>query len=272
MSTRISPARSAAFVLFLLVAPISLPAQAGSPPATLEERMGAFLRVVGEGARDSIAAYFPRRGDWLWVHRNLERPKNAPAAGAWRFRGDETPRAMSEGGPLCWSFDQLRGDVGPYEGALGSRAIITRKRWRRVGDTRFVPPGESARSPAYVEWRLEDGEWVVSGMGDEQIYQRPREPVRYEVTRDRRARPDNGVYAAGAEWHVNNEPIAYNGHYYVKYGLPRSLAAHEIERVGTLEGVAVHAEAGSEWFEVLYVAVGPGSYHPYQGSGSHRCR
>jgi hypothetical protein len=141
-----------------------------------------------------------------------------------------------------------------------------------VGGTRFVPPGEPARSPAYVEWRLEDGEWVVSSIGDEQIYQRPRRPMRNEVTRDRRPGPDDGVYAAGAEWYVMNEPIAFNGNRYVKYGLPRPLAAHEIERVGTLGGVAVYAEAASERMEVLYVAVGPGSYQPYQGSGSHRCR
>lgn len=278
MRIPISTIRPALFALPLLfLTAIPLAAQAGASPASLERRMGAFLRAVVEEPRDSVAAYFPKSGDWRYVPSLLEAPRGTPPGG-WLFRGDETLRAIGKGGPLCWSFEASWGDTGPFEGAIVSRAWVARTGWRRVRGNRFVPPGGSARSPAFVEWRREGGEWVVSSIGEQQPYHTPRPSPweRNQARRDRRpppAAPPERSYAADAEWYVNNEPISFEGMTYVKYGLPRPLADDEVERIGSLGGVAIFVEAGMNGAtEILYVLAGPGQYQPYNGFGSSACR
>jgi hypothetical protein len=277
MRIRISIARPALFALPLLFATtIPLAAQAGGTPASLERRMRAFLRVVVEERRDSVAAYFPKSGDWRYVPSLLEAPRGTQPGG-WLFRGDETLRAIGKGGPLCWSFEPSWGDTGPFEGAIVSRVRVARTGWRRVRGNRFVPPGEPARSPAFVEWRREGGEWVVSSIGEQQPYYTPRPShwERNQARRDRRplpATPPDSSYAANAEWYVRNEPIVFEGMTYVKYGLPRPLADNEVERIASLGGVAIFAEAGMGGAtEILYVLAGPGQYQPYNGFGSRAC-
>ncbi|HEU4452398.1 MAG TPA: hypothetical protein VFR81_05030 [Longimicrobium sp.] len=277
MRIRIPIAFSAVSALALLFATaISIAAQAGASSASLERRMGAFLRAVVEEPRDSVAAYFPKSGDWRYVPSLLKAPRGTPPGG-WLFRAEETLRAIGKGGPLCWSFEPSWGDTGPFEGAIVSRVSVTRTGWRRVRGNRFVPPGESARSPAFVEWRREGGEWVVSSIGEQQPYYTPRPSPweRNQARRDRRplpAAPPEASYGANAAWYVSNEPISFEGMTYVKYGLPRPIGDDEVERIGSLGGVAIFVEAGMNGAtEILYVLAGPGQYQPYYAFGSRAC-
>jgi hypothetical protein len=277
MPIRLRPAHSAVLVLILLaVDTLPLAGQAGSRPATLERRMRAFIHAVAEEPRDSVAAYFPRRGDWTWVPTLVHGRRRMPP-GAWRFRGSETLKVLSGGGPVCNSFALHRGDYGPYEGAFVSRAAHEEGRWRRVRGNRFVPPGASSRSPAFVEWRREDGEWVVSSLGDEKFHRGPRllGRERNEGTRDRPGRPVVSAhlgYAAGAEWYERGELIAFEGRHYIKYGLPLPLADGEVERIGSLGRVALFVEAGmTRDAGILYIPVSAGQYQPYYPIGSGAC-
>jgi hypothetical protein len=277
MFTRISPTRPAALVLILLAATaLPLTARAGSRPTTLEGRMRAFLHAVAEEPRDSVAAFFPRRGDWAWVPAFVRGRRRMPP-GAWRFRGPETLRVLGAGGPVCESFAQHRGDYGPVEGSFVSRTARHPGHWRRVRGNRFVPPGASPRSPVFVEWRREDGRWVVSSFGDEQLRRGPRllGRERNEGTRDRPGRlvvrAELG-YAAGAEWYERDEPIAFEGMHFLKYGLPRPLAEGEVERIGSLGRVALFVEAGfTRHAGILYVPVAAGQYQPYYPAGAGAC-
>jgi len=74
--------------------------------------------------------------------------------------------------------------------------------------------------------------------------------------------------AQSATWFINNEPVTFNNHRYVKYGLPRVLNVGDVNNVGTYQGVAVFAEpsapAGAP-AQVIYVPVGSRcEFQPYQ--------
>jgi hypothetical protein len=72
-------------------------------------------------------------------------------------------------------------------------------------------------------------------------------------------------YASVAGWYVNNEPIPFRGHRYLKYGLPRVLGINEIERAGEWDGVPIFIEAGdTASVPVLYLPTRPGcEFHPF---------
>jgi len=152
-------------------------------------------------------------------------------------------------GPLC--------DVFPYAAYAMSGGNVDfderdlTRPWHRVGATRFVPPGRGARSPVFVEWRREDGRWVVSSLGGEEYVMPrllgrgvdeaipgPRVPLRLPLA-------DTARIAAGAPWFERNEPISVAGRRLVKYGLPRTLVEGDIVRWGTLYGVGVYVEPAS---------------------------
>jgi hypothetical protein len=62
----------------------------------------------------------------------------------------------------------LTGHVeGNHVGSFSHQLQIRRPRWRRAAGNRFVPADEPDSSPFYVQWRREDGRWVVSEIGDE---------------------------------------------------------------------------------------------------------
>lgn len=79
---------------------------------------------------------------------------------------------------------------------------------------------------------------------------------------------DTGQYAATRSWYRENEPIDYDPRNvcYAKYGLPRSLQADRLVRMGAWRGVPVFEDVGTGGLpEVVYVPVAPGcSFHPYQ--------
>lgn len=243
---------------------------------TLAARMQAFLHEVEEGARDRVAAFFPRQGDWSWLTTVTRAPKG-DRTGTWRFAGPETLRAIGPGGPVCWSFHQGGGELGPVEGSLQMHVTEHPSGWRRVGGNRFVPPGAGARSPVFVQWRREDGEWVVAAFGEARPWRpaRPQEPrmvgtpavPRDGITRDTLLVPAGAAYASDAAWYRENRPVTLDGVRYVRYGLPRRFEAGALVRVGTLERVAVHARRGdAQRPELVMVPVAPGEFQVYVAS------
>lgn len=249
-------------------------AQGGVVPAA---RMEAFLRGVESEPDTGLAAYFPRHGDWTWVRTLRYEDGRRAGVGVWRFGGTETLRVIGKGGPACGSFDVGDGHFGPPAGSLASH-LFAEKRWRRVRGNRFVPPDASASSPVFVEWRREDGEWVVASFGDERIYA-PRllGVTAGDISRDTSLVPEGAGYAAGERWYVQNEPLRLEGGpRYVKVGLPRRIPEQQgvvLQRFGVVGRVSFYAEAGfgDAPPEVLYAAVSPGQFQPYNGFAARSC-
>ncbi|HEX8829777.1 MAG TPA: hypothetical protein VF705_01340, partial [Longimicrobium sp.] len=144
---------------------------------------------------------------------------------------------------------------------------------------RFVPPGAPSGSPTFVEWRREDGRWVVAAIGDEPLLGPeppgvPANTIRLDSVRPAAAEfPPAEPYAARTGWYARHEPVALRGRYFLKYGLPRFLGADEVTRIGSVNGVGVYAEAGmAEEPGYVYIVVGPGgSFQPYQVNGPPPC-
>ncbi|HEX6038818.1 hypothetical protein, partial [Longimicrobium sp.] len=192
----------------ILLALGAAPAQAQD--ATLAARMRAFAEAAPTAPNDSVAAFFPRRGDWTWVQTWIRTDGRGDArTGTWRFSGVETPRAIGPDGPVCNSFEGA-GGAGPFEGRLGMQTVIHDGPWRRVRGTRFVPPGEPASSPVFVEWRREDGAWVVSSFGDVGVWS-PRVLGRTAgpLAADTTLLPEDAAYAP-ADWYV----VTLSGRHY----------------------------------------------------------
>jgi len=131
--------------------------------ATLEDRTGAFLRAVRRTDADSIAAFFPRAGDWTYVHTAHHR--DGERVGVRRFRGSESLAAIQLRGPV-WASFEIQYESQPI-GLFAHQVMHRGTAWRRVRGNRFVPPGASASSAIFVEWRREGDRWVVSAFGDE---------------------------------------------------------------------------------------------------------
>ena len=134
---------------------------AAEQPVSLEQQMRGFLARVGRGNADSVAVFFPRQGDWTYIHTRHR--AGGDSVGLWRIPGAETARAAW--GPLQSSFW-----INPHGQPVGRFVHQVRHRpgeWRRVRGNRFVPPGASAASRIFVEWRREGGEWVISELADE---------------------------------------------------------------------------------------------------------
>jgi hypothetical protein len=229
----------------LLAIPLRAAAQDG-----LESRNEAFLRAVKDAPRDSVAAFFPWRGDWTWT-QVVEGAPPGRRSTVWRFAATETLRTIRPHGPVCASFRQLE------------MRINRGTRWRRVAGNRFVPPGESARSPVFVQWRREDGRWVVSAFGDATDWS-PRVLV-FDV-HGRDVMPDTvlRLYAAEAPWYVENRTIYFEGHGYTKYGLPRATADSILTRVGRFGLIGVYTDKRDTFATVLYIPLAPGQYQLYE--------
>ncbi|HEX6038819.1 hypothetical protein [Longimicrobium sp.] len=255
----------------------SAPAQEASVPAssdaTLAGRMRAFLEGMRGGDEAEIAAFFPRRGDWNWV-RTLNGTRGPRQVVTWRIAGAETERLIGDGGAGCEEFNAARADVGPVEDSFAGE--VHEEGWRHVGRMRFVPPGAPTRSPVFVQWRREDGAWVVDAVGDRDAYRLPLRgrPVGM-ISRDTSLVAEGLGYAAEARWYRDNEPLTFEGLRYVKYGLPRRLERAALARVGVRGRVSIYMEAGAAGGTVdgmLYSAVSPGEYQPYTGFGRMPCR
>jgi hypothetical protein len=245
-----------------LAAPLPLAAQ-----GDLLARMQAFLREVPVAPNTGLVAYFPRRGDWTWV-QTLRDIRGAPApTGIWRVPGAQTERAIGRDGPVCDSFDQGRGHSGPFEGRFGMQVMLNRGEWRRVGGTRFVPPGASASSPVFVEWRREDDRWVVSSFGDEDVIHTGRivEQPRGPFVHDRTPVAQDTAFAP-ADWYT----ITVDGGRHPTYGRPRAMDRAALVRIGHLFGVNVYVER-REMDGFLFLPVAPGQFQAYERRQSAPC-
>ncbi|HEU4881548.1 MAG TPA: hypothetical protein VFT45_04860 [Longimicrobium sp.] len=231
---------------------------------SLAARMQAFMAEIEDRPNTELAAFFPRRGDWTWVQtaRDYNHGGRVMGVGIWRFPGAETVRAIGADGPVCDSFEQPQGEFGPWEGLFGMQAMFNRGRWRRVHGNRFVPPDAGADSPVFVEWRREDGQWVVSAFGDEGFYT-PRLLGSYpnNFQRDTAVVPEDAAFAP-ENWFT----ITIQGWRSPRYGAPRPLDRAALTRVGVLERVSVYVARDETWgtAEVLYLPVAPGLYQPYE--------
>ncbi|HEX8829776.1 MAG TPA: hypothetical protein VF705_01335 [Longimicrobium sp.] len=250
--------------------------------AALRARTRAFLRAVENDSLEAVRGYFPRRGDWTWI--STEHGAGIPRReGRWRFTGAETLRALRNGAPVCESFRQAGGEYGPLAGTLADALREHGTAWRHVRGTRFAPRASARRPYTYVEWRREDGRWVIATLADEAFLypdspstplDRPLIPAaRREVSLLRPGvfAPTEG-YAGGEAWYEQHLPIEFDGLRYFEYGLPRPLADHELARVGSLGPIGLYREAGTTGTPShLYVPVRPGEYVPFQTFGPFRC-
>jgi hypothetical protein len=250
----------------LLAIPLRATAQDG-----LESRNEAFLRAVRRAPDDSVAAFFPRRGDWTWTRVTEGAPPGHPPA-VWRFAAPETLRTVWRHGPVCNSFRGFEGYLG---NELEMRIEADGTRWRRVAGNRFVPPGESARSPMFVQWRREDGRWVVSAFGHGTHwfprvlgYSRGDDVVPDTVLQ----LPPTPVYAAEAPWYLDSRTIYFKDRRYTKYGLPRAISdTLSLRRIGRFGRIGVYVDTGSVYAELLYIPLAPGRYQLYEvGHGAPR--
>ena len=247
-------------------APAPVPPAADA--ATLQGRMRAFLDSLERGR---AAGFFPARGEWTWVQTT--HTPDGDRVGTWRFRPQDTAPAMEVCGPLFGSFAFL--PHGQPVGGLMHRAFESQGKWRRVRGNRFVPAGQGAGSPVFVEWRREDGRWVVAAFGDEG-WQGPRllgqvaGMVRFDTTQ---ATPAD-AYITGESWYTRNEPVTAGGYRYIRYGHPRPIGAAELTWAGRLGGARVYVERGIalQDAEVIYLPTGPGQYQPYMTERNPVCR
>jgi hypothetical protein len=258
-------------ILLILPLLLAIPLRAAAQDG-LERRNEAFLRATMTRApNDSVAEFFPRRGDWTWT-QVVEGAPPGRGLRVWRFAAPETLRTVLRSGPVCESF---RGFLTSHGDDLELRIQADGTRWRRVAGNRFVPPGESARSPMFVQWRREDGRWVVSAFGHATSwYPRVLGYHRGDVVPDTvLPLPSTPVYAAEAPWYVESRTIYFNGRSYTKYGRPRAIAdSLSLRRVGHFGLIGVYTDKGSSFADVIYIPLAPGQYQLYQvGHGSVPC-
>jgi hypothetical protein len=250
--------------------------------AALRDRTRAFLRAVEGDSLEAVRRYFPRRGDWTWI--STEHGAGIPRReGRWRFAGAETLLAIRNGAPVCESFRQAAGEYGPPAGTLADALAEHGTAWRHVRGTRFAPRA-SSRPYTYIEWRREDGRWVIATVADEAFlypHVAPRPQLGHPLVPASRREvsllrpgvfaPTEG-YAGGESWYEQHLPIEFDGLRYFKYGHPRAIADHELARVGSLGRIGLYREAGTTGTpEHLYVPVRPGEYLPFQTFGPFRC-
>ncbi|HEX6750984.1 MAG TPA: hypothetical protein VF092_27090 [Longimicrobium sp.] len=277
-----------AVCLALIIATTPAAAQEAHSAASLralDARMQELLATLDDpdfdGEVDEFVPFFPRQGEFAQVVTTHLR-RGGDSVAIHRYRTAELPSATKPGGPLCWSFDPGGGEVGRVMDEIPADWFDPRRPWRRVRATRFVPPLRGAGSPVFVEWKIEDGRWVVSAFGEEADEPPPRvlgydrlriardsaggEPLRFPL-------PANGIYAGGRRWFEQHEILTLDGLRYLAYGLPRQLSDGDVVRFGSVQGVPVFVEPATQRMpEVVYVAVAPdGLFQPYQPGPVGHC-
>lgn len=136
---------------------------AGGRGATLDKRMRSFVASFDSLSAQEFVEFFPRTGDVLYRH--TRHTPNGAEVIIRRFSAAEIPVALEYSGPLWASFQfQFEGQL---IGLLTHQVMVRTGEWRRVTESRFVPPDADPASPAFVEWRREGHHWVISEFGDE---------------------------------------------------------------------------------------------------------
>jgi hypothetical protein len=136
--------------------------------ASLAARTRAFLTTVNDVGPEGILEFFPSQGQFTYVHTSHQRTGDHRRV--WRFPAGQKGDAI-QNGPLwpSFAFQVENQTVGLFAHQIMMRGV----QWHRVSGTRFVPPGETASSAIFVEWRREGGKWVVSSFGDESFSRLP---------------------------------------------------------------------------------------------------
>jgi hypothetical protein len=117
---------------------------------------------VNQDRPDALPTFFPRTGTFTYYHTAHESTGDRP--GVWRFAGAEAGSVLRRR-PLSGVFS-INVEAQPI-GLFAHQVMHRGTKWRRVSPTRFVPPGAPASSPTFVEWRQENGTWVIAAFGDE---------------------------------------------------------------------------------------------------------
>jgi hypothetical protein len=246
------------------------PADSSRAGWSLERTMREFTRTLpGEPI-----GYFPSRGVWTHVETRVY-PDGRTRRSIERIPAEQTKAALSPGGPMCPSFHW--GDAG-FVGTVGDAGISEPGLWHRVRGTRFGPRG-IADPDIYIEWRREDGRWVISEYGEEAEYQphlagrEVRSTGPSAAVPLRLPLPEDAQVAAGADWFVRDDPIVVYGHRLPKYGLPRRLNEGDVVRFATFQGVGLYMEPQITGMpEVVYVPVDrEGNFQPYQNESGTGC-
>lgn len=236
--------------------------------------MAEFVEAVAEnGPTEPTRRFFPVTGDWSYTH-TVHLASGPARVQRWTFPAAQTSRlfGFDQDAPVNPVWDSFLIDPhGQPEGLL--IASLGVRPWRLVGRNRFVPPGAPASSPVFVEWRREDGRWVISAFGDERYCAHPLlghgagEIVRV------RSMPERSppVYAANERWYADDEHLRFDAWRYLKYGLVRQFQLGDLEPFGWKGDVRVYVERGQAEFPiVLYIPTAPDLYQPYQAFGSGR--
>jgi hypothetical protein len=249
----------------LLLASAPLTAQRS---AATRQRMNSLTRALLHD--QELREFFPARGVWTW--RQTFHGENE-THGEWRFTAADVQPASEYCGPL-W------GTLGHSIHAMRVSSLVFQAfegRWSVSGPRRYSSTArarDQVIGRADVEWRLEDGRWVISEIEQHDYAEPPRPPdsLALAMERDRGRSPEaSDVTADTTQWFRDNEPISVDRHRYSKYGLPRSLERHEIQQYGWVDSIRVYTEAGSSCPTVVYVPVGPFEYQPYQTEALECC-
>ena len=274
--------RSIVVVLLLLATHATARAQADTSTVTrrgwsLDRTMRAFVENV-----DAARAYFPTRGEWTWVLTTHYPGRDS--LGVHRFPAAQTDSALGPNGPVCDMFSVGHTvAIGTVAAAAFEAGETGKGDWRRVSGTRFVPPGRGARSPVFVQWRREDGRWVISSFGGEhdswvRLVGRAAAEAR-DTLRGRRLRlplPAGTRLASSTEWYRAGQPIRLTGPAILTYGTPRQVPDGSLVYYTTYDGVGVWVEPGelaSRWGPVfLYLPVDTaGTFQTYANWGGNGC-
>lgn len=236
------------------------------PPRSAREAMRRFVHALDVPLDEDPLSFFPREGEWTWVHTTTNVPTGGDAVGRWRFRASETEAATRRCGPARDSFS------GSPEGqppGLTAEARNGERSFHEVAPNWFVPPHQKGRFPTFVEWRKENGRWVIASFGDEGEFVPWPPPVdnRAIVQRERsRPEPATPVYPTNEAWYTGAQFLTFAWHWYVRYGQPRELTMDELEPLGWAGDIRVYAEKGKARFRaptVLYVPASAGNYQPF---------
>jgi hypothetical protein len=138
----------------------------------LDRRMQYFAASFDSISAPGFLKFFPREGDVVYRHTR-HTPEGSEII-VKRLLASEISDALQQSGALWPSF-QLQFEEQPV-GLLPSQVMVRRGTWRRVAESRFVPPDADGISPTYVDWRREGPNWVISELGDESFIDVPLPP------------------------------------------------------------------------------------------------
>ncbi len=130
--------------------------------AAVEHRTMVFLRDHRTTPDAALREFFSIRDGFTYIH--TAHYADGPQVDSTRFASADTSTSLPAFFRRVLKIDYHAQRIGLFAHQVMQRGI----RWRRVPDTtRFVPPDAPDDAAIFVEWRLEDGRWVISSFGDE---------------------------------------------------------------------------------------------------------